>query len=49
MSAEVDALVRGELARRVKRPVTAEDYEVPVFERGAPLPCPRNEGVPAIR
>jgi heme-degrading monooxygenase HmoA len=37
LSAETDALVRGELARRVKRPVTAEDYEVPVFERGAPL------------
>jgi hypothetical protein len=36
-SAETDALVREELARRVKRPVTAEDYEVPVFERGAPL------------
>ena len=37
LSAGADALVRGELARRVKRPVTAEDYEVPVFERGAPL------------
>ena len=37
LSAEADALVRGELTRRVKRPVTAEDYEVPVFERGAPL------------
>jgi heme-degrading monooxygenase HmoA len=37
LSAETDALVRGELARRVKRPVTAEDYEIPVFERGAPL------------
>jgi hypothetical protein len=37
LSAEIDALVRGELARRVKRPVTAEDYEVPVFEREAPL------------
>jgi heme-degrading monooxygenase HmoA len=36
-SAETDALVRGELARRVQRPVTAEDYEVPVFEREAPL------------
>jgi hypothetical protein len=37
LSAEVDALLRGELARRVKRPVTAEDYQVPVFEQGAPL------------
>ena len=37
LSAEADALVRGELTRRVKRTVTAEDYEVPVFERGAPL------------
>jgi hypothetical protein len=37
LSAETDVLVRGELARRVKGPVTAEDYEVPVFERGAPL------------
>jgi heme-degrading monooxygenase HmoA len=37
VSAQTDALVRGELARRVKRPVTAEDYEVPVFEREAPL------------
>src|ERR1700729_124434 len=37
LSAEADALVRGELARRVKRPVTAEDYEVPVFEWGPPL------------
>ena len=37
MSAQTDALVRGELARRVKQPVTAEDYEVPVFEREAPL------------
>lgn len=37
LSAETDALVRRELARRAKRPVTAEDYEVPVFEREAPL------------
>jgi hypothetical protein len=36
-SAEADALVRDELARRVGRPVTAEDFEVPVFEREAPL------------
>jgi hypothetical protein len=37
LSAETDALVRRELARRVKRPVAAEDYEVPVFEQGMPL------------
>src|ERR1700689_5420322 len=37
LSAEIEGLVRGELARRVKRPVTAEDYEVSVFEREAPL------------
>jgi hypothetical protein len=37
LSAETDALVRGELARRVGRPVTAEDFQVPVFEREAPL------------
>lgn len=37
LSTETDALVRGELARRVGRPVTAEDFEVPVFEREAPL------------
>jgi heme-degrading monooxygenase HmoA len=37
LSAETDDLVRGELARRVGRPVTAEDFEVPVFEREAPL------------
>ena len=34
---ETEARVRGELARRIRRPVTAEDYQVPVFERGAPL------------
>lgn len=34
---ETEALVRGELARRFQRPVTAEDYEVAVFEREAPL------------
>ncbi len=37
LSAEVDAQVRGELTRRVKRTVTAEDYQVPVFEQGTPL------------
>jgi hypothetical protein len=36
-SAKTDALVRGELARRTGRPVMAEDFEVPVFEREAPL------------
>ena len=34
---ETEALVRGELARRIGRPVTAEDYQVAVFEREAPL------------
>ena len=37
LSEGTEALVRGELARRVKRPVTAEDYQVAVFEREAPL------------
>jgi heme-degrading monooxygenase HmoA len=37
VSEETDALVRGELGRRVGRPVTAEDFQVPVFEREAPL------------
>jgi heme-degrading monooxygenase HmoA len=37
LSAETDDLVRGELARRVGRPVTALDFQVPVFEREAPL------------
>ena len=36
LSAETDDLVRARLARRVGRPVTAEDFEVPVFEREAP-------------
>ncbi|MGH3166214.1 MAG: hypothetical protein ACRDN0_10030, partial [Trebonia sp.] len=36
LSEETDDLVRGELARRVGRPVTAEEFEVPVFERKAP-------------
>lgn len=34
---ETEARVRGELARRIRRPVTAEDYQIPVFEREAPL------------
>jgi hypothetical protein len=36
LSEETEALFRGELARRVNRPVTAEDYQVAVFEREAP-------------
>jgi heme-degrading monooxygenase HmoA len=32
-----EAQVRGELARRTERPVMAEDYQVAVFEREAPL------------
>ena len=36
LSAETDDLLRAELARRVGRPVTAEEFEVPVFERKAP-------------
>jgi hypothetical protein len=34
---ETEALVRAELARRIERPVTAEDYQVAVFEQEAPL------------
>ena len=34
---DTEALIRGELARRIKQPVTAEDYQVAVFERKAPL------------
>src|SRR3984957_16126298 len=34
---ETEALVRAELARRIGRPVTPEDYQVTVFEREAPL------------
>jgi hypothetical protein len=37
LSAETDDLVRAELGRRVGRPVAAEEFEVPVFERKAPL------------
>src|ERR1700733_4615346 len=36
-SRETEALLRAELARRTGRPVTAEDYQVAVFEREAPL------------
>lgn len=34
---KTEALVRAELARRIGRPVTPEDYQVTVFEREAPL------------
>jgi heme-degrading monooxygenase HmoA len=34
---ETEALVRAELARRIGQPVTPDDYQVAVFERGAPL------------
>src|SRR5260370_5927882 len=37
LSEETEARCRGELARRIGRPVTAEDYQVPVFEREGPL------------
>src|SRR5260370_8623361 len=37
LSEETEARCRGELARRIGRPVTAEDYQVPVFEREEPL------------
>jgi len=36
LSQETDAELRGELARRVQRPVTAKDYQVAVFERESP-------------
>lgn len=36
LSQETDAELRGELARRVQRPVVARDYQVAVFEREAP-------------
>ena len=36
LSQETDAELRGELARRVQRPVAAKDYQVAVFEREAP-------------
>jgi hypothetical protein len=35
-SQETNAKLRGELARRIQRPVTANDYQVAVFEREAP-------------
>jgi heme-degrading monooxygenase HmoA len=34
---ETEALIRAELARRIGRPVTPEDYQVAVFERQASL------------
>ena len=36
LSQETEAVFRGELARRVERPVKAEDYQVAVFEREGP-------------
>ena len=36
LSRETDRELRGELARRVQRPVTANDYQVAVFERERP-------------
>ena len=36
LSEETEAVFRGELARRVERPVRAEDYQVAVFEREGP-------------
>ena len=36
LSQETDAELRGELARRVQRPVAAKDYQVAVFERESP-------------
>ena len=36
LSEETEAVFRGELARRVERPVKAEDYQVTVFEREGP-------------
>lgn len=36
LSRETNKELRGELARRVQRPVTANDYQVAVFEREAP-------------
>jgi hypothetical protein len=38
------ALLKSELARRAGRPVTPEDYQVPIFERPAPL-----SGAEAVR
>ena len=36
LSEETEAVFRGELARRVKRPVRAEEYQVAVFEQEGP-------------
>jgi hypothetical protein len=36
LSRETNGKLRGELARRIQRPVTANDYQVAVFEREAP-------------
>ena len=36
LSEETEAVFRGELARRVERPVKAEDYQVTFFEREGP-------------
>jgi len=36
LSEETEAVFRGELARRVERPLKAEDYQVAVFEREGP-------------
>ena len=36
LSEETESVFRGELARRVERPVKAEDYRVAVFEREGP-------------
>jgi hypothetical protein len=36
LSEKTEAVFRGELARRVRRPVKAEDYQVAVFEREGP-------------
>src|ERR1700756_4192087 len=36
VSQETEAIFRGDRARRVERPVKAEDYQVAVFEREGP-------------
>jgi hypothetical protein len=36
-SEETEGPLRTELAKRAGRPVTAEDYEIPIFEQEAPL------------
>jgi hypothetical protein len=40
---ETEAVFRGELARRVERPVRAEDYQVAVFEREGGWPQRRRD------